>query len=169
MIQLICPCCAKAFEIKQSKYDYFKKLGKEKLITCSRECRVKHTSARKRHIYSPFLTLFYATHHNAKGLYCELELQDLKNLWEKQKGLCAYSGLPMYLPKYGNDRTKTPFKVSVDRIDSTLPYIKRNVHLVCSFINLGKNRYSDAQVKELIRQMKQPPQNGAAVESDYAI
>lgn len=75
----------------------------------------------------------------------------------------------MYLPKYGNDRTKTPFKVSVDRIDSTLPYIKRNVHLVCSFINLGKNRYSDAQVKELIRQMKQPPQNGAAVESDYAI
>lgn len=87
MIQLICPCCAKAFEIKQSKYDYFKKLGKEKLITCSRECRVKHTSARKRHIYSPFLTLFYATHHNAKGLYCELELQDLKNLWEKQKGL----------------------------------------------------------------------------------
>lgn len=166
---LVCPNCHKNFEIKNSKYKYLKKLGKEKFITCSKSCRVAFTSQQKRSPYSPFLQMFYASSHNAKGIPCELSLSDIADMWKRQNGLCDYSGVPMFIPKCAHDKTKTPFKVSIDRIDSNLPYTKENTHLVCAFVNLGKNRHNDKAIKEFFEILKNQYQNNAPKIEDYSI
>jgi hypothetical protein len=53
-------------------------------------------------------------------------------LWEKQKGLCALTGIPMTY-KFYEGRVNT--NLSVDRIDSAKGYSKDNVQLVCMAAN----------------------------------
>lgn len=62
---------------------------------------------------------------------------DLQNLWGIQKGLCAYTKLPMLA-------TSNQFNtVSLDRIDSGKGYIVGNIQLVCAAINKMKQEYSE--------------------------
>lgn len=73
----------------------------------------------------------------------------LQELWDKQHGLCAISGIPMtYKAKEGRIYTN----VSVDRIDSKLGYTKDNVQLVCMAVNQMKN---DLPIDDLIYFCKQ--------------
>ena len=60
----------------------------------------------------------------------------IKELWNKQKGICALSNIPMtYLLKEG----RTPTNVSIDKIDRTKGYIKDNIQLVCMACNQIKS------------------------------
>jgi hypothetical protein len=62
---------------------------------------------------------------------------DLFNLWNTQKGLCAYTKLPMLA-------TSNQFNtVSLDRIDSSVGYVVGNIQLVCAAINKMKQEYSE--------------------------
>jgi len=68
----------------------------------------------------------------------------LKELWNRQNGLCNLSNLPMtYIMNSGRIATN----VSVDRIDSNQGYTKTNVQLVCMAVNQMK---SDLTLEELI-------------------
>jgi hypothetical protein len=59
----------------------------------------------------------------------------LEELYNKQKGLCAISKIPMtYLLYDGHNNTN----ISIDRIDSNKGYIRDNIQLVCSIINKMK-------------------------------
>lgn len=66
----------------------------------------------------------------------ELDKEFLIELFNKQKGLCALSGIKMtnYL---GKGRIKT--NMSLDRIDNSKGYTKDNVQFVCDHINVMKN------------------------------
>lgn len=70
----------------------------------------------------------------------------LIELFEKQKGLCAVSKLPLtWTPDEGlaNSGDRRGTNVSIDRIDSNGPYSRENVRLVCDRVNKIKSNMSD--------------------------
>lgn len=64
----------------------------------------------------------------------------LKELWEKQNGRCAISGV--MLTHHTDGTGKKEFNASIDRIDSMQGYIPGNVQLVAYRVNLLKNTLS---------------------------
>lgn len=62
---------------------------------------------------------------------------DLSVIWEKQKGRCAYTKLPLLA-------TANQFNtVSLDRVDSSKGYVVNNIQLVCAAINKMKQEYAE--------------------------
>ena len=96
--------------------------------------------------YSPFRRLMSSirTRCKNKGIKCPILIEDLKELWDRQKGRCFYSGTKMILPKNSGDvKGRQLMKnCSVDRIDSDKPYQKDNIVLCCYGANLGKGIWS---------------------------
>ena len=81
---------------------------------------------------------------NKKGLDFDIDLDFMYYLWNKQKGLCNISKLPMTFFFKNNHRK---YNLSVDRIDSTRGYTKDNVQLVCDVVNRMK---LDLSMKEFV-------------------
>tara|TARA_Y100000389_G_scaffold36222_1_gene30823 strand:- start:12936 stop:13583 length:648 start_codon:yes stop_codon:yes gene_type:complete len=75
-----------------------------------------------------------------RSISVEITHEHLIELYEKQKGLCALSGIEMTHISYNtNDfRVKNPHNISLDRIDSSKGYTPDNVQLVCCIINYMK-------------------------------
>ncbi|TAJ44172.1 hypothetical protein CUJ86_09095 [Methanofollis fontis] len=65
----------------------------------------------------------------------ELGVGDLKEIWEKQRGKCFYSGVEM------STDPRDPRCLSVDRINPDEGYTKNNVALCCSIINSCKREH----------------------------
>jgi hypothetical protein len=90
----------------------------------------------------------------------DLDLSFLVELYRKQNGICAVSGLP-----FSDDSIlyikNSPFKPSLDRIDSRRGYEKDNVHFVLYAVNLAKNEWDlDTIVpvwKAVAKNWKAPP------------
>jgi hypothetical protein len=89
--------------------------------------------------------IVYLAKHRSKKSNREndLSLDFLKQLWNKQKGLCALTGLTM---QHSIGKGKLFNNLSIDRIDSSKGYTKDNVQLVCSVVNRIK---SDLSLEEL--------------------
>jgi hypothetical protein len=89
-----------------------------------------------------------------------ITLKYLKFLWEKQKGICPYTGIKLKLFTHSLSRYKTNMKsdiryASLDRIDANKPYAKGNVQFVTWPINYAKNDMSDKQMKRFIKLIRQ--------------
>lgn len=74
---------------------------------------------------------------------CTLELTDVLPLIEA--GTCPRTGFKFDLNPH-DVHHRNPFSPSIDRIDGTKGYVKGNVQIVCSWYNIAKNEYSDAQL-----------------------
>lgn len=61
----------------------------------------------------------------------DLTFENLTEMFVAQKGLCAYSGIPMYF----HNGTTHPWAISVERIDPLQGYTHKNVCLVCLEFN----------------------------------
>ncbi len=80
----------------------------------------------------------------------DLDSAFLADLWDRQCGLCAYTGLPM-TPKPLGQRPENYFSAaSLDRIDSNLGYIRGNVQFVLLPINNAKGVQSDEEMRKFI-------------------
>lgn len=84
-----------------------------------------------------------------KKLDFNISEEDIKDLWIKQNGLCAISGIKM---NHSVLKGKVKTNLSVDRIDPLLGYIKGNIQLVCNIVNIMK---SNMPTKDLIFFCKQ--------------
>ena len=75
-----------------------------------------------------------------RSISVEITHEYLIELYEKQKGLCAVSGIEMTHLSYAtkDTRNKYPHNISLDRIDSSKGYVPGNVQLVCCIINYMK-------------------------------
>tara|TARA_Y100000593_G_scaffold95089_1_gene199450 strand:+ start:1087 stop:1461 length:375 start_codon:yes stop_codon:yes gene_type:complete len=76
----------------------------------------------------------------------------LKKIWEKQGGICPYTGYEMVLTSStkrlnGLNGSKDLKVASLDRINPNRGYIRGNVEFVCIPVNLAKNVYSRTRVK----------------------
>lgn len=67
---------------------------------------------------------------------CDISLEFLLEMFEKQGGKCYYSGYPM------NTKRGSPYVVSIDRKDSSRGYHADNVVLACWRVNKMKQDFS---------------------------
>jgi hypothetical protein len=68
----------------------------------------------------------------------------LRQLWDRQDGKCAVTGIPMTHIQGAGVRIYT--NVSIDRIDSDFGYVPDNVRLVCKAVNFMKHSMTDREL-----------------------
>lgn len=83
----------------------------------------------------------------------DIDLPYLKEVWDSQQGKCIYSKVDLiFVPKTG--KSDPIYTISLDRIDSSIGYIKENVQFISIAMNHMKNAMSDEKVKELLTILK---------------
>lgn len=85
-----------------------------------------------------------------RGFPCDLDADYIKSLWEQQKGLCYWLGIPM-VPSLDN---KAPARPSLDKLDPPKGYTRGNVVLTTMFANMGRNSCSAEAFREFIANMR---------------
>ena len=169
-IVLVCERCNKEFTRRKAEHTRNQKRGRK--VFCGRRCQcadnINHIPAHKvnrnaSHLrdiirtdeYSPFrYHLANAKRHSAKiskGRECTITLQDLKEVWDRQNGICPYTGWQIVNPPSttfttrggGIQFTKAPNRASLDRIDVSKGYIKGNIQFVALIANVAKNDFTD--------------------------
>ena len=78
----------------------------------------------------------------------DITLQDVCELYNKQNGQCALSGLLLSF------KTHSPDALSIDRIDSTIGYVPNNIQLVCTCLNLAKNSFDNDTILAFLEKLK---------------
>ena len=78
-----------------------------------------------------------------KNKNCFIAVEHLHDVWQRQKGLCVYTKLPL------SSEAHQLNTVSLDRIDSDKDYTPDNIQLVCVPINRMKLDYSEDQFIQL--------------------
>lgn len=134
----ICELCGIEFQARQYNQVYCKKTcytkGKFGKVY-QRKWRKIRSSSNPKQFLSELLSL-----RNRRQF---LTTEDLLDIWNKQKGLCALSGFPMtYI--FGEGRQHT--NISIDRIDNTKSYEKDNIRLVCTIVNTMRNTLDDSEL-----------------------
>lgn len=69
----------------------------------------------------------------------QISIEEIEEIWQKQSGKCALTGIPL------THTTSDPAMASLDRIDSSGPYIAGNVQLVCAVVNRMKGCLPEAE------------------------
>lgn len=86
-----------------------------------------------------------SNHRMGKRPIVMLSADELHGLWDRQRGLCAYSALPM-LASCGS-----LCSTSIDRIDQAIHcYRLDNIQLTCRWANLGRNNHTDAAFRAVL-------------------
>lgn len=171
ILTMVCEECGKEFERQLKSVNYAKARGCR--CVCSKECawpkkgspsripidkRVGNGGSTKGKIYgdeySPYKCYLRGARsrcnsprNSKRPLECTITLEDLKNQWEKQQGICVYTKMLMLLyptttqaALYKHD--KSPWLASLDRIDSSKGYTKDNIQFVTMFANYAKNSFT---------------------------
>ena len=116
-----------------------------------RKCRTEQANEIKKNYADEYALLkilqmrFLAARDRAKkkNLPFTITKEYLKELWDKQEGKCAISGVEMTFEQCNG---RTPKNVSIDQINHKEGYVPGNVQLVCMAINQMK---SDLELDEL--------------------
>ena len=89
--------------------------------------------------------------YKTTGHKINITVEDLKIQWKKQKGKCWWLGIPMSLEDLYMPRS--PFAVSVDRVNNSGGYTPDNIVLTTRFANVGRGAYDDPGFKRRIRKL----------------
>jgi hypothetical protein len=87
-----------------------------------------------------------------RGKLGDLSLQDLKEQWARQNGICLYSGIPLKLPQT-RKKQKVFEMASLDRINSSKPYEKGNIAFVAAPINYMKNSMTEEETIDFCKKI----------------
>lgn len=83
----------------------------------------------------------------------DVDLQDLKEVFDLQKGICNYSGVLLAkVPKKG--KSNPIYTMSLGRIDSNLGYTKSNIQFISIAMNHLKNSMSHEEMLEVLKILK---------------
>ena len=80
-----------------------------------------------------------------RGHAWHLTKTQLDKLFVEQKGICALSGVRMIHER------RSPYRPSLDRINSKIGYVEGNVQFVCSIVNVMKNKFSEDMFIEMCK------------------
>ena len=165
-IDLKCEECGKEFSRPMSEHNRSLKLGRHEF--CCRRCAAiwsNRTTPRPgnpdniypRHTdeFSPFRKHRHSIKWHCKnsGKEFTVTLNDLKAQWEKQEGICPYTGWDLINPPTVTAWSSLPYPrsmklASVDRIDSSIGYIPGNIQFVATIANYAKHEYTEKQLRE---------------------
>ena len=85
-----------------------------------------------------------ATRANARRWGAEpLKTDDLLALWNQCQGHCMLTGLAFKDASVGEGQARQPFAPSLDRIDPSQSYSRRNCRLVLQAVNFALNAWGD--------------------------
>ena len=174
MIKVKCAECKTEFEKRKADFNYSEKIGRSHF--CSPSCSTTHRNKNlpreyyqekcshikqhannRRDLYSPFRLYLNRGRASLKTHSTKLTPQDLKDVWDNQRGICPYTKIPMILPETSAEwNVKSLKKASLDRIDSSKGYVKSNVEFVCLGINLAKNSFTREEMKEFLKEVVEP-------------
>lgn len=143
----------KVDKLKESKRTGAYKERSRKYYQLKKEYIYQRDKERKIHYRksNPFALMISSLKLSAKKRKLEfsLTLDELKNLWDKQKGKCYYTGIEMHYT-YNNS---SPKQMSLDRINSGIGYIIDNVVLCCQSINYAKHDYPLEEFKSFLNEL----------------
>ena len=138
-----CACCEIEKDISEYHSDKSSPTG---LQTYCKDCQCEKSKKWASTLDGFIKRLHLDMRHNAKKRAKELNIEisndDIKELYKKQKGLCALTGIPMTTDTYmtkGNQHIINKMNISIDRINSDLGYTKDNIQLVGAMINRMKS------------------------------
>lgn len=134
-----CRSCQTTKEVSKFHADKSNKDGLQ--IYCA-VCKVRALNMSSSKFEAFVDKLFTDLKKNAtkRNIAVKIKLSDILDLYKEQNGRCVYTDILMThdrIPKE-NSRLTNPHNISVDRIDSTCPYTKTNIQLVCVIVNLIK-------------------------------
>ena len=153
-ISIICESCGNAFE-RESK-EYTRALKKGWKCFCSRSCAGKQwiknfgdkankdASYLKKYSRADEFTGFrkFIRSINSRVVQAnktsDITLEELKEIWDKQEGICPITGWKMTLKKEKENKQICPEQASLDRIDHTKGYIKSNLRFVSLMANFSQ-------------------------------
>ena len=119
-------------------------------------CSIKCCNENKKSMLTPFR--YYIKNSSKRSKLFTITLQDLKDQWDYQKGICPYTGYPMILNSLNPDlkSLNRMYLASLDRIDSNLGYTKNNIEFVCLPINYLKHQFSKVDTNNFLKNLKLP-------------
>lgn len=155
LIEVNCSFCSRV--ITRSSDEIKRRLKYESNYFCSRECsgkftsKEKKTSGRKDQL-SPFRKFLSRANSRKirKDLEVSLTLEDLKEVWESQRGICPYLQVVLHLGETNNPN----LQASLDRIDSSKGYVRGNIQFISRTLNYAKSSYSEENLRNLFQLIK---------------
>lgn len=102
---------------------------------------------------NPMMNLYKTMQNTAKRRrkqICHVTRLDLEKIWEDQKGICYWSGMPM---EKVAGKWKNPMAVSVDRLDTSKEYTVDNIVLCCSWANFGRMQTPVDEWKKFLQKL----------------
>ena len=132
-----CSCCRKTKFI-----GHFEKLERGYRSICS-SCKTAQRAVATSVTPEAYLKrLHKELQHTRKnsGFNFALSYEDVLDIWTRQDGRCALSGVVLTHHRGGQvGNTKRDFNASIDRIDPTEGYVPFNVQLVANRVNTMKH------------------------------
>jgi len=172
-IEIECCVCKRKFYRNQAEvnrnarigrktYCSLKCSGKGNVVNIPEEMRKGDVSKIRPYIYnrqdeySMFRVFMHRINLRKKdrNKECNLTLKDLKEQWEKQKGICPYTGWQLKTPKNTDTKEaipRTTDMASLDRMDSTKGYLKGNIEFVSLIAQYAKNNFEKTQVLDFCK------------------
>lgn len=160
-----CDNCSKEFERENREVKRSLKKGMKQYcsVACSSKVNYKNLTAYRINPNKPFVKrnrkINELSHFNrhirrtrGRGKEVNIDAEYLKLVWEKQNGVCPYSGIKM--EELGYSGKQKLYKVaSLDRIDSKKGYIKGNVQFVVTCLNHMKGTLSHEETISLCKEI----------------
>lgn len=122
------------------QFNIFKNLGDKRKIGYTH-----NNGGSRRDEWSPFRACLRSVNKRYKDV--GISMEDIRDQWIKQNGKCPYSGVKLTLEKHGDPI----YQASLDRIDSSIGYLKDNIQFVSTPINYMKNTMSHDNTIKLCR------------------
>lgn len=167
-VNVTCEFCGLDFKKLLKEYNRSEKIGRKHY--CSRSCAssteykialikkvrplnfIKNLKASNRldeyTLFRPHLRRAKARKH-----FCNLTLEEMKQIWDKQKGICIYSKVELQVADYKKENNPI-YTISLDRIDSNVGYTKENIQFISVAMNHLKNKMSHEEMLLIINILK---------------
>jgi len=166
-VELHCADCGNAISKLLKEYNRRLKQGKTEFF-CNRKCAttknnkdnprpgnvVTLNSNNRKDEFTPFRWFVLRAQNRDKRKHygCDLTVEFLKQLWDRQGQICPFTGWTMILPQDTNGwKENNPANASVDRIDNSEGYTQGNVRFICLIANYARNRFTDQQLFNFCR------------------
>lgn len=168
-ITLICQQCNSSYQKDKREHERQTRKGVTNHF-CSRSCASTHRNLTldlgnrmKKNLLignamrdEYFGFRYYVRKARARDKSMNLDLDYIKQLWESQKGRCAFTGIELTTwdsHRYASGRKNQIRLASLDRIDSSKGYVKGNVQFVSSALNLAKSDLGDQEFRQGLKEL----------------
>ena len=160
-IRVRCSYCTRSVWKEEREVRRRRRQGHRKFF-CNRSCAITAQLKKKprpvlanlrpgnrKDLYTPFRWFLLRARQRPQHGSVTLSLDDLRVLWELQKGICPITGWALILPEsaMGWKDGPSPRNASLDRLNHRVGYVPGNVRFVSLMANLARHMFSDDELR----------------------